>query len=143
MEYFSLSQIFISIASSIVAGLIVIKYVKYRDDKIKAKIEELESYEGYIEKLSKGNLKLLRTSFAILFTCLFLFFAACIALVIALLASRYPYVQYILCVLSMAALTSAAGICFYQTRSIIHSSNLPEIKKKLASKKAKLSAKIT
>jgi hypothetical protein len=143
MEHYSFLEILISISCSVVASLMAIKYVKYRDEKVKAQIEELESYEGYIEKLGKGNLKLLRTSFAILFGCLFLFFTACITLVVALLVSRFPYVQYILCVTSMSAFTSAAGLCFYQARSIIHSSNLPEAKKQLASKKAKLNAKIT
>ncbi len=143
MDFFSIQQVIISVVTSVVAGLIVIRYTKYRENKIKAQIEDIESYEGYLEKLSKGNIKLLRTSFAILFSCLFLFFSAAAILVLVTLLGKFPYLQYVLCVISMSAFTSSAGICFYQARSIIHSSNLTDTKKQLAAKKEILSTKIT
>ena len=59
MEDISTTTILISIATSIFGGLIVAYLLKYRDNKIKQQIEELDSHEEYLEKLSKGNIKLL------------------------------------------------------------------------------------
>lgn len=143
MESISLAQILISIATSVVGGLILIKYTKYRERQIKRQIEELENFEEFAQKLGKGTAKLLRTSFVTLFICMTAFFTSCMSLVLAYLFQDYFMIKYTFCIFALSGLFVACYLAFMQVKAIYYSSNQEDAKKSFAEKKAKLQAKIS
>lgn len=143
MNDISISSILISVASSIVAGLLLTKYLKFRERQIRAKIEEINTHEEYLEKLSKGNTKLLRSSFTLLFVMLaglcVAFSSALIALYLSDDSALYPY----LIGFSIWLLLTGASLCVFQVRAILHSADLKSARKTLNEKRVKLEKKIT
>jgi H+/gluconate symporter-like permease len=143
MEDISTTTILISITTSIFGGLIVAYLLKYRDNKIKQQIEELDSHEEYLEKLSKGNIKLLRSSLGLLFVLLFLFSFAAITFLINTTFDLNPMIELSLFSLSISALAICAALCFYQAQAIGQSGDLRSAKEKIQKKRDKLVSKIT
>jgi H+/gluconate symporter-like permease len=143
MEDISTTTILISIVTSILGGLIVAYLLKYRDNKIKQQIEELDSHEEYLEKLSKGNLKLLRSSLALIFILLFLFSFAAIIFLINTAFDLNPMVELLLYSVSIGALAMCATLCAFQAKAIGQSGDLKSAKARIQKKRDKLASKIT
>jgi uncharacterized membrane protein YqjE len=136
-------DIFIASLISFSMGVAAMQYWRFREKRIRVQIEELDNYESYIEKLSKGNVKLLRSSMALLFICLGLLFSSVAVLLIIWVAQPSQLLKYFLVLIPLVACSVSAGLCFYQYRAVIHSSDLRSAKKALSGKRETLESKIT
>jgi len=143
MDEINTYTIIVSVASSIAAAGIISAYLKIRAKHIRSKIEEINTHEEYLEKLAKGNIKLLRTSFTLLFIILAGFCVAFSTAVLAfLLGSGFMFYKHLLGFSSWLFVTGAF-LCVFQVRAIIHSADLKSAKVKLNEKRLKLESKIT
>ncbi|MES9902702.1 MAG: hypothetical protein ABW168_08470 [Sedimenticola sp.] len=141
-EQFSSLTITLSIASSLVASWLFFYYLRFREKKIRRKIEELESEEEYIEKLSKGNIKLLRSTFIVI---LFAFVCLLIALAIYFVTSAAGVganIKQYANVASAWFVIVGAAICIYQARSIIRAADLNKSKKKIQKQREALESRL-
>lgn len=60
----------LGVAGSLIATAICAKYLKKRQQSIRRKIEELDYEEKFIERISKGNVELIRSGFRVFSLCL-------------------------------------------------------------------------
>lgn len=141
-EQISLATIIIALATSVIGSIIVFYYLRFRDNQIRNKIEEIESEESYLEKLSRGNIKLLRSSFTVILLAMSVGFIS-IAIVLAVnaygLEGRMKNYSY---GLSAWLMFLAAGFCFLQMRAIIRLTDLHKTKQLFQNKKEKLKNKL-
>lgn len=143
MEEISSNAIAISLVTSIVGGIVVAYLMKFREGQIRKQIEELDSQEAYLEKLSKGNIKLLRSSLILLFILLFLFSVGAISLILNSAFPLGPWVTLILYCTAIWAFAVAAALCVYQAKSIFYSSDLVSARARLKKKRERLQSRIT
>lgn len=143
MNEFPLETVLISLATSVVAGILVAYYLKFKERQIRKQIEELNSYEQYLEKLSKGNIKLLRSSLLLIFICLFIFFFVSFVVLLGVSMNLGPAGTKIMLALAGTPLCTGAFLCAYHMRSIVHSADLPKAKEYLKRKRKKLESKVT
>ena len=141
-EQVSILTILVAIATSVIGSVIVFYYLRFRNNQIRKKIEDIESEESFLEKLSKGNIKLLRSTFVVILLAMFLGFTAA-SIVLASNAfgfegniEKYSYG------LSAWLLFLAAGLCFQQFRSIVRLADLNKTKQKFKEKKEHLKSKL-
>lgn len=130
----------IGIVTSIVGGILVFFWIRLRAKRIEDKIEGLVAEEEYLDKLSRGNIRLLRSTFTILFIVLFVVLSAS-----ALILIYYGFKIYssnalegMILLLAGYFIGIASGICIMHARSIISLKNIGETKAKLRAKKVKL-----
>lgn len=132
----------ISIVTSVIGGLIVYYYLIYRDNKIKKQIEELEYEEVFLDKISRGNTKLIRSTFMVI---LFSISAIAVSVSVVFLAHALnlsePLKGYAFSLGSWILLI-VVGTCFFQLKSIMSLSDIKKAKENLESKKKKLERKI-
>lgn len=142
MGNITIETIILPVIISIAGSLIVFYYLGYRARKIRLKIEDLESEEEYLEKLSKGNIKLLRSTFLVLLAALSFFFLALVVvfagLALEVTGSLKNYTYWTAAWLIFIS----AGICFQQARSIAQLKDLNKSKQALQQKREKLEAKL-
>jgi len=137
-----ITTIIISMTTSVIGGLIVYYYLIYRNNQIKKQIENIESEEEFLNKISKGNTKLIRSTFIII-----LFSICAISLSIALVFLAYALnlsdqLRGYSFGLGAWILFIVVGISFLQLKSIASLSDLEKAKENLQSKKKKLERKI-
>ena len=136
-------EILVALVISFVAGVAGTRYIKFREAQTRRKIEDLSSHEKYLEKLSKGNIKLLRTSLTLVLICLFLLFVSSISILASVVIDPPALIRNIFYLVSMCSMSIGAGLCFHQARSIIQSSDLKNTKQKIQAKRQSLERKIT
>jgi len=135
-------NIIISLSTSIVGGLLLLRYLRHKKDQIRKQIDALNSNEEFVSKLNKSTVKLQRTSFmtvlialAILFGCLaFLLGSIALGLSPEIMIYVYAICSYFFIV--------AGGICFQQANSIVDSANLDEAKLRFSQKREMLESKL-
>lgn len=135
-------QLLMSSLTSFIVGILVHKYIKARNDKIKRKVEDVDSSEEFVIKLSKSTLKLQRTTFITILSSITLIMAA-LFMIFTALAFRIPEsgMQY-LYAFSAFFVFLGGGICINQAQAIIDSSNVTRAKERFAKKREKLSNKL-
>lgn len=143
MDYASLPQIITSIVTSFVAGILLIKYAKYRENKIKREIAEIQEYEGYIHELGEGSTRLLRTSFAMGFVCMGGIAVAFMLFIWGCLLKNYGTIQQYLWVIASSVLIATGYFAFRQFKAIYHSANIEDARQQFAAKREKLSSKLS
>ncbi len=141
-EQISATTIILSVTTSLLASWLFFYYLRFREKNIKDKIEELESDEEFVIKLSKGNKKLLRSTFvAILISFLCLFISLAVFFVTNVIGVEGNIKNFFFGV-SLVCVLIGAGLCFYQARSIIQSANLTDAKKEFQKKREALESKL-
>ena len=118
-------NIAISLSATLVGAFLISKYSTFKKKRIKSKIEELDLEERYLEKISKGNTHLLRSSFRILFMYLSLF-GVSTGVILACIALK-PSDFFIYCALMFGSASIFAGglVAFYHAKTLKQINNLP------------------
>lgn len=142
-EQISILTIIIAIATSVIGSMLVFYYLRFRNNQIRKKIEEIESEESFLEKLSKGNIKLLRSTFVVILLSMFLGFVAASIVLTSYAFSFEGIMQRYSYGLSTWLLFLAAGLCFQQFRSIVRLADLNKTKQKFKEQKKQLENKLS
>ena len=132
----------LGIAGSIIATAICATYLKKRQQNIRRKIEELDYEEKFIEKISKGNVELIRSGFRVFSLCLFMVFSSGAAV---LATNLFPFpkpLEMLIYFFAVGAWAASAGGCLSYFQSLKSLSNVKEAKEKLSNKRQKLSSKL-
>lgn len=138
----SIVTLIFAVITSFFGSLLFFYYVRGREKKIRQRIAELDYEEKFLEKISKGNVELLRSAFRSLSSALFLVFASGAALqVVAIMPFPQILVENIR-LISVAMWGAAAAICFSYFRSLVKLSDLGKAKEKLRKKRGKLEGKL-
>lgn len=134
--------ILIGVISTLIGAAIIAGTKKIRHKRIRGKIEDLELEEDFLQRVSKGNINLLRSSFKLIFLVMGVsFFAIGLYFI-----SHLPFLSKSASAILKthgAALVIAMGVI-----SILHSlrldklGNLRESIKKITDKKEKLERKL-
>lgn len=143
MEDISLTTIVISIIASATGSLLVAYYLKRRERNIKKKIQDTHEYEDYLEKLSKGNIKLLRSTLLIILISISVFAFTLILIVLLSIHSFPSIIKSSMIGLDIGFLAAIIYGCIYQAKAIVQSANLKDAKQSLEEKRNKLENKIT
>lgn len=137
-----ISNVIIGIISSVLGAIAYAIITDHRQKKIKQKIEELDYEEKFLERISKGNIELLRSSFSLLFFCLGLFGVAG-GIILISTAFKFPeFIKYNALVLGATSMFAAGLLSFSHYLSLIKLKNLPKAKSKIDQRRKKLSSKL-
>lgn len=134
--------LFIAVATSFIGSLVFFWYLKNREKRIRSKIAELEYEEKFLDKIKKGNVELIRSSFKVLFISLFLTFSTATALFICYFIPAPELVTKVFSFIAISAWTLAAGLCLSYFRSLIRLNDLPLAKEKMHRMRTKLEGKL-
>jgi uncharacterized membrane protein YqjE len=143
MEDISLLTILVSIAASVIGSLLVAYCLKIRERSIKKKIKETHEYENYLERLSKGNIKLLRSTLFVILISLVIFSFTFLIFIVILVFNLPSFLKSMVVGANIGLLIAAIFGCIYQAKAIVQSANLKETKQHLQEKRNKLEDKIT
>lgn len=132
----------ISLSATLVGAALIAKYSVFNKKRIKNKIEELDLEEKYLEKISKGNIHLLRSSFRILFMYLGLF-GVSIGVILACIALK-PSEFFVYCALMFGSASIFAGglVAFYHAKTLKQINNLPQALEKIKTQREQLASKL-
>jgi len=137
-----LLTILVGIISSLAAAGLIKLYIRFRENQIRKKIEDIESEESFLEKISKGNIKLLRSTFVVILFAMSLGFISISIVMVSNAFSFEGYMEKYSYGLSAWLLFLAASTCFLQLRSIIRLKDLSKTKQLFQEKKEKLERKL-
>jgi hypothetical protein len=138
----SVLTLIIAIVTSFVGSLLFFYYIRGREKKIRQKIAELEYEEQFLDKISKGNVELLRSAFRNFSFALFLVFASGAALQAVEVLPMPRILEENIKFSSVAMWGAAAGVCFSYFRSLVKLRDLGATKEQLRQKRAKLEGKL-
>lgn len=142
MENQLLIGLVIGVIGSYVATILYNKNSLRKKKRIEQKISELDYRESFLEKISKGNVELLRSCFIALFASLVITFFS-IAIIILTIAMQLPHViQYNAMMIGSSAMMVAGAVAFSQARSLIKIKDLKKAKEKIEEKRNKLKGKL-
>lgn len=134
--------IIIGVISSVLGAIAYAKYTSRTQKKIMQKIVELDYEERFLEKISKGNVELLRSSFKTLFIILGITLIS-ISLIVLSIGFNLPNIaQYNILMITSSAIAVAGFVAFSQAKSLMKLSNLQKAKKQIEEKRQKLKAKL-
>jgi len=135
-------NILVGIVSSVIGAVIYAIVTDYRQKKIKQKIEELDYEEKFLERISKGNVELLRSSFSLLFFCLGIFGVTGGVILFSITFNFPDIIKYNALVLGSVTIFASGVIAFSHFLSLIKLKNLPKAKQVIAKKRDKLLNKL-
>ncbi|GAA5218503.1 hypothetical protein ACFSJ3_08125 [Corallincola platygyrae] len=135
--------ILVSLLTSVLGGIVVFYFIRYRDSQILRKIDAINSEEEFVEKLSKGSTKLLRSTFAtILISMAMGFAAATIILTFLTYSTPLQLLKYGYGVGAWLTFV-ASGLCFLHTRAIIRSADMKSTRTQFQAQREKLEKKLS
>lgn len=135
-------NIIVGITTSVIASVLILYYLHFRENQIRKKIEDIESEESFLEKINKGNVKLLRSTFVVILFAMSLGFISISIVMVSNAFGFETHLEKYSYALSAWLLLIAAAICFLQFRSIIRLKDLSKTKKLFQDKKEKLERKL-
>lgn len=141
-QQFSLTVLLFSVLASFLGSLAFFWYLRDREKRIKSAIQELEYEEKFIEKISKGNVELIRSGFRVLSLAIFI---VLFSGTMILSTNLFPFpelLEKIIYLFAVGAWTAAAAVCLSYFRSLKRLNNIKLAKEKLAEKRQKLEAKL-
>lgn len=133
------------IVSLLIGGWITSTRAKYKEKKMRRQLEELDYKERFLEKISKGNVELLRVSFKILSFSLELMAFSAGAFTVTTIKTPLVLPGIIVSSIRMlviSAMMLVGAICFSHFGRLIRLNNLPKTKEKLNEKWGKLSEQL-
>ncbi|UCJ18911.1 hypothetical protein K5Q02_11340 [Pseudomonas sp. MM211] len=132
----------IGVVGSLIATAIIAAYLKGKQKNIRRKIEELDYEEKFIEKISKGNVELIRSGFRVFSLCLFMVFMSG---AVVLATNLFPFPQPLKTLIYMFAIGAwgaSAACCFSYFQSLRSLSDLKKTKENISTKRLKLSSRL-
>ncbi|EGN75177.1 hypothetical protein A28LD_1192 [Idiomarina sp. A28L] len=138
----SIVTLIIAIITSFFGSLIFFYYVRGREKKIRQRIAELDYEEKFLEKISRGNVELLRSAFRSLSFALFLVFSSGAALQAVAIIPLPQILAENIRFFSVAMWGAAAAICLSYFRSLVKLGDLGKAREKLRKKREKLEGKL-
>lgn len=142
MNNLSIELISISILTSVVGSIITAYYLKFRKKRLEKKISNIDEYEQFLEKLSKGNIRLLRSTFFMILVILGCVSFSLLTFLVTTWLNLPSPLKSILIGSSIGLLIGSVGLCFSHAKAIIQSSNLEETRENLQLEKEKILSKI-
>lgn len=139
---FSLSALIISILTSFAGSWMFFRYQRGKENRLRQKIAELEHEEKLVEKLSKGNIELIRSGFRAISFALFLIFAAGAGLQVLNIWAMPKIIEYNIYLFSSAMWATAAAICLSYFRTLLHVSNLDDFRARIREKREGLKRRL-
>lgn len=132
----------VGVIGSLIATAIVAAYLKGKHKSIRRKIEELDYEERFIEKISKGNVELIRSGFRVFSITLFLVFGSG-AMVLSTNLFPFPrLIENVIYMFAVAAWGVAAAGCFSYFRSLKSLNDVRKAKDRISSERLKLTSKL-
>jgi len=132
----------VAVFTSFIASWLFYIFIDQRKKAIKQKISELELEEQFLEKISKGNIELLRTAFLFLFFSLGISFASISVLIFIQIVPMPQLVKFTITMVSVGLILGASIMCFSFCGSLLKLKNLKDSKSKIQFKKNKLEGKL-
>jgi len=139
---FSLQQLILSVIASAVGSYVFYFLLAKRKSALRQRLEDLDNEQEFLERISRGNIFLLRQSFKVLFFTLSLFYLIVTMLLIISVFSISNNVSIQIKAILVGFSSISAILCFSFFRSIMKISDLPKEKKKIKSKKEKIQRKL-
>lgn len=137
-----LSGLIIGIIGSYIATILYNKNSERKRKKIEQKITELDYEEMFLEKISKGNTELIRSSFKVLHIVTSIAFMS-IGLIILSIAMKPPQIiQYNIMMIGSAAIAAAGFIALSHAKSLMKIADLKKAKEEIEQKRQKLKSKL-
>ena len=141
-QQFSLFALIFSVLTSFLGSLAFFWYLRGREKRIKSAIAELNFEEQFIDKISKGNVELIRSGFRVISLTLFIVLLSG-AMVLSTYLLPFPEtLEKIIYMFAVAAWFAAAAGCFSYFKSLSRLNNVKLAKEKIAEKRQKLEAKL-
>jgi hypothetical protein len=137
-----ISTLFFAVFASFIASWLFYIFINQRKKAIKQKISELELEEQFLERISKGNVGLLRTAFLFLFFSLGISFASISVLILVQIIPMPELAIFTIKIVSVGLILGASIMCFSFCGSLLKLKNLKEAKSKIQFKKNKLEGKL-
>ena len=130
--------------ASVAAAIFIKQFLKLRTIRINRKIEDLEKEEQYIGALAKGNVKLIRSSFFILFTILALVCFGVVVLMLCFAIFQTNLNIFVRCgfLISAYFFILAAIFCLMHATTIAKLSNISKSKSEITNAKSALEEKL-
>ncbi|MDO9619088.1 MAG: hypothetical protein Q7J43_15590 [Pseudomonas sp.] len=141
-QQFSLFALIFSVLTSFLGSLAFFWYLRGREKRIKSAIAELEYEEQFIDKISRGNVELIRSGFRVLSLALFIVLLSGSMVLSTKLFPFSDVLERIIYMFAVAAWAAAAAGCFSYFKSLARLNNVKLAKEKLAEKRQKLEAKL-
>lgn len=141
-QQFSLSVLIFSVFTSFLGSLAFFLYLRGREKRIKAAIAELEYEEQFIDKISKGNVELIRSGFRVLSLTLFIVLLSGSMVLSTNLFQLPEALERIVYMFAVAAWAAAAAGCFSYFKSLARLKNVKLAKERFAEKRQRLEAKL-
>lgn len=132
----------LGVTGSLIATAICAKYLKKRQQNIRRKIEELDYEEKFIERISKGNVELIRSGFRVFSLCLFIVISSGAAV---LATNLFPFpesIEMIIYIVAIGAWCASAGGCLSYFQSLRSLNDVKAAKEKISNKRQQLSRKL-
>lgn len=130
------------IISSILGALAYAKITNRQQKKLKQKIEELDYEEKFLEKISKGNIELLRSSFKVLFVTLGMTLVSAGFIMLSMGLNLPNFIQYNILLIGSSAVAAAGFIAFAHAKNLIKLNDIQKSKKQIEEKRQKIREKL-
>lgn len=141
-QMYSLGDVVFSVVTSFVASLVFFWYVRGRERRIKSAILELQFEEQFIEKISKGNVELIRSGFRVITLSLSAVFLSGAMVFLAKAFLLPELMEKFFYVFAVAAWSAAAAGCISYFKSLARLGDVKAAKEKLAEKRKRLEGKL-
>ena len=134
--------ILVGIISSVL-GAIVYKKLSERNKKnILKKIEQIDSEEQFLDKISKGNIQLLRANFRVLFLIIGLCSVSTGAILITTALELHQFIKYNALMVGSGIFIAAGIAAIMHANSLTKLNNMGKAKQDFEKKREKLRSKL-
>jgi len=141
-QFFSIAQLTFSIVTSFIAGVLVLWYVKIRRKQITAKIDEIEWDKEHLEKISKGNIELIRFGFRVLSFGFGLIAFSISALIFTSLLGNDSFIKQYIIIFAGIFCATAGFISIMFFNQLLSIKDMKTAKERLSKKQEKLREKL-
>lgn len=142
MEELSLTTIIVSIACSLLASWLFLKYQRFAEKRLKRQIADLDFEIEFLDRIDKGYKELIRVSIKILCFGLGLCLLGAIVLIATQLIRPLQQFQGFGLSVSLAFFFAAALMFFGHFRSLAQLRDIDAVQNKMRKKKEKLASKL-
>ncbi len=130
--------VIILVSSSGLVGLLVFNYLERRDQKIRDRIEELETEEEYLRRIHSDERKLHRSTYTSILMALCIAFSSLAILTGTFAFDPAPQTKKIVFLIATWMFMVSAGMCYYHFRSIMRIGNFDRTREQFRLRKSRL-----
>ncbi len=136
------SAMILTVFLSLLSSYLFFKYLRLRAQRIKRNILALDEHEAFLERISKGNIALIRVGFAFISTILGFVCASASLFILALVFPPSSQIRLYLYAISGGLMIAGIYSCFDFSRSIMKLRDLSGTKQLLQKKREKLQSRL-